>query len=119
VNGHDAVLAVKLSVSFAILLKIVEFGLPGTLPSALLPFANQGALVWLVAVLSVSISAWMTHPPPAEKTTTGLIVRLNKSDFPDSPDSPGDTSWLRSVTFWWLICVLVMFLLIVLFSIIL
>jgi Na+/proline symporter len=116
VNGHDAVLAVKLSVSFAILLKIVEFGLPGTLPSALLPFANQGALVWLVAVLSVSISAWMTHPPPAEKTTAGLIVRLNKSDF---PDFPWDTSWLRSVTFWWLICVLVMFLLIVLFSIIL
>ena len=116
VNGHDAILAVKLSVSFAILLKVLEFGLPEALPSALLPFANQGALVWLVAVLSVSISAWMTHPPPAEKTTKDLIVRLNKSDFYDF--SKG-TSWVRSVTFWWLICVLAMFLLIALFSIIL
>lgn len=116
VNGRDAVLAVKLSVSFAILLKIVEFGLPDALPSALLPFANQGALVWLVAVLSVSVSAWMTHPPPAENTARGLIVRLNKSDFSDFSK---DTSWLRSVTFWWLICVLAMFLLILLFSIIL
>ena len=113
VNGHDAVLAVKLSVIFAILLKVLEFALPEALPSALLPFANQGALVWVVAVLSVSISAWMTHPPPAEKTTKDLIVRLNKSDF-----SKG-TSWVRSVTFWWLICILAMFLLIVLFSIIL
>jgi len=113
VNGHDAVLAVKLSVIFAILLKVLEFALPEALPSALLPFANQGALVWVVAVLSVSISAWRTHPPPAEKTTKDLIVRLNKSDF-----SKG-TSWVRSVTFWWLICILAMFLLIVLFSIIL
>ena len=115
-NGHDAILAVKLSVSFAILLKLLEFGLPEALPSALLPFANQGALVWLVAVLTISISAWMTHPPPAEKTARGLIVRLNKSDFSDF--SRGN-SWLRSVTFWWLICVLAMFLLIVLFSIVL
>lgn len=113
VNGHDAVLAVKLSVIFAILLKVLEFALPEALPSALLPFANQGALVWVVAVLSVSISAWRSHPPPAEKTTKDLIVRLNKSDF-----SKG-TSWVRSVTFWWLICILAMFLLIVLFSIIL
>ena len=113
VNGHDAVLAVKLSVIFAILLKVLEFALPEALPSALLPFANQGALVWVVAVLSVSISAWRTHPPPAEKTTKDLIVRLNKSDF-----SKG-TSWVQSVTFWWLICILAMFLLIVLFSIIL
>ena len=116
VNGHDAILAVKLSVSFAILLKVLEFGLPEALPSALLPFANQGALVWLVAVLTISISAWMTHPPPAEKTGSGLIVRLNKSDFSDF--SSGN-SWLRSVTFWWLICVLAMFLLIALFSIVL
>ena len=116
VNGHDAILAVKLSVSFAILLKLLEFGLPEALPSALLPFANQGALVWLVAVLTISISAWMTHPPPAEKTAMGLIVRLNKSDFSDF--SRGN-SWLRSVTFWWLICVLAMFLLIALFSIVL
>lgn len=116
VNGHDAILAVKLSVSFAILLKVLEFGLPDALPSALLPFANQGALVWLVAVLSVSISAWMTHPPPAEKTARGLIVRLNKSDFTDFTRG---TSWLRSVTFWWFICVLAMFLLIALFSIVL
>lgn len=113
VNGHDAVIAVKLSVIFAILLKVLEFALPEALPSALLPFANQGALVWVVAVLSVSISAWMTHPPPAEKTTKDLIVRLNKSDFSEG------TSWVRSVTFWWLICILAMFLLIVLFSIIL
>lgn len=113
VNGHDAVLAVKLSVIFAILLKVLEFALPEALPSALLPFANQGALVWVVAVLSVSISAWRTHPPPAEKTTKDLIVRLNKSDFSEG------TSWVRSVTFWWLICILAMFLLIVLFSIIL
>ena len=116
VNGHDAILAVKLSVSFAILLKVLEFGLPEALPSALLPFANQGALVWLVAVLTISISAWMTHPPPAEKTARGLIVRLNKSDFSDF--SKGNF-WLRSVTFWWLICVIAMFLLIALFSIVL
>lgn len=116
VNGHDAALAVKLSVSFAILLKVLEFALPEALPSALLPFANQGALVWVVAVLSVSISAWMTHPPPAEKTTKDLIVRFNKYDFSDF--SKG-TSWVRSVTFWWLICILAMFLLIALFSIIL
>ena len=116
VNGHDAALAVKLSVSFAILLKVLEFALPEALPSALLPFANQGALVWVVAVLSVSISAWMTHPPPAEKTTKDLIVRFNKYDFSDF--SKG-TSWVRSVTFWWLICILAMLLLIALFSIIL
>ena len=116
VNGHDAVLAVKLALGFAILLKIVEFGFPDVLPSFMLPFANQGAMVWLVAVVTVSISAWGTHPPPAEQTTAGLVVRLSKPDLADFSDG---TSWLRSVTFWWLVCVLAMFLLIVIFSIIL
>ncbi len=54
-----------------------------------------------------------------KKTARGLIVRLNKSDFSDFSDFSRGNSWLRSVTFWWLICVLAMFLLIVLFSIIL
>lgn len=116
VNGHDAVFALKLSLVFAILLKIVEFGLPSALPNFMLPFANQGALVWFVAVTAVSLSAWITHPPSAQQTTEGLVVRLKKSDLADLSE---ENCWWRSVTFWWILCVLGMFSLIFIFSFIL
>jgi SSS family transporter len=116
VSGRDAVCAVKVALGFSVALKVLEFGFPGVLPSFMLPFANQGALVWLITVLTVSISALITKPPSSEQTTDGLVVRFSKLDF---VDSSGRTSWFSSVTFWWVACVLAMFLLVAIFSILL
>jgi len=116
VNGRDAVLATHAAIVAAIMLKVMEFGFPDQIPSFLLPFANQGALVWFVAVVTVSVSAWFSAPPVAEQTGTGLVVRLRKEDFLN----PNKTATIfQSVTFWWIISVFAMFLLIGLFSIVL
>lgn len=87
-----------------------------SLPNVMLPFANQGPLVWFVAVTAVSLSAWITHRPSAEQNAEGLVVRLKKSDLADLSE---ENFWWRSVTFWWLLCVLGMFSLIFIFSFIL
>lgn len=116
VSGRDAVFATHLALIAAIQLKVLEFGFPEQTPSVLLPFANQGALVWLVAVLAVSISAGLSAPPDPAQTGVGLVVRLSRGDFVD-PNGSG--SLLRSVTFWWLLSVAAMFFLIGVFSIVL
>lgn len=116
VNGRDAVIATHAALGAAVLLKVLEFGFPDHIPGVLLPFANQGALVWLVAVITVSVSAWFSEPAVAEQTGTGLVVRLTKGDFLH-PDRK--STFLQSVTFWWLLSVIAMFALVLLFSIIL
>lgn len=114
VRGRDAVYATTIALLFALVLKIMEFGFPGTLPSFMLPFANQGALVWLVTVLVVSISALITKPPATEQTSDGLVVQFKRSDF---VNSAGGSYWFQSITFWWITSVAAMVLLILVFSV--
>jgi len=116
VRGRDAVIATQVALVFSILLKVLEFGFPARLPGFLLPFANQGALVWFVAVVTICISASITAPPSKQQTVKGLVVRLKKQDM---VDFSRQTAWFRSVTFWWLFCVVAMFVLIAVFSIVL
>ena len=116
VRGRDAVVATQVALAAAIFLKVLEFGFPDHVPSFLLPFANQGAVVWFVAVVTICISAMITAPPSKERTVEGLVVRLNQIDW---TDSSRQKALYRSVTFWWIVCVLAMFFLIGLFSLIL
>lgn len=116
VNGRDAVIAAHVSLSAAVLLKVLEYGFPEQVPGILLPFANQGALVWLVAIITVSVSAALSNPPTAEQTGVGLVVRLSRDDFRDLRKN---SILFQSVTFWWVVSVFAMFGLIGMFSLIL
>jgi Na+/proline symporter len=116
VSGRDAFIATNVALAFAIVLKIVEFGFPEYFPGFMLPFANQGAMVWLVTVLTVSVSALITSAPSARQTTNGLVVRLSKSDFSNTTSG---RFGLQSVAFWWVACVASMLFLIIIFSFVL
>jgi SSS family transporter len=114
VSGRDALNSTLVALAFAVVLKVLEFGFPGALPHYLLPFANQGVLVWLVSMLTIFVSAMLTAPPSAEQTTQGLVVQFKELGL---SQSAGGGLWYQSVTLWWGACVFILCLLVIVFSV--
>jgi solute:Na+ symporter, SSS family len=115
VSGKDALIATIVSLAFAVILKILEFGFPDHLADWLKPFANQGLAVWIVCMLVCSVSALVTPPPSPEQTEGGLVFDLTKIRPTRDPSIP----WFRSVGFWWSVSFALMLALVFLFSVVL
>ncbi|MEZ5275766.1 MAG: sodium/solute symporter [Opitutaceae bacterium] len=113
VSGFDALLASIVAFAFAITLKILEFG--GALPDWMMPFANQGMLVWAVCMIVCTASALITPPPSPEKVSDDLTFNWKKMDFKGGLG----THWWNSVTLWWAIALAGMFFFVFLFSVVL
>jgi solute:Na+ symporter, SSS family len=115
VSGKDALVATFVSLAFAIVLKVLEFGFPDYLVDWLKPFANQGLAVWVVCMVVCTISAFITPPPAPEQTEGGLIFDLSKIRTTRDPSIP----WYCSVGFWWAVSFVLMLILVLIFSVVL
>lgn len=119
VNGQDALTAVIVSFVVGILLKYLEFGPLADSHTAFAqfvkPFANQGLIVWAVAMVTCMVSAHFTPKPKAEQVSSGLV--LNLKDLTNLKDGLGDR-WYKSVGFWWGVSFVLMIVLILSFSLI-
>lgn len=119
VNGQDALTAVIVSFVVGILLKYLEFGPLADSHTAFAqfvkPFANQGLIVWAVAMVTCMVSAHFTPKPKAEQVSSGLV--LNLKDLTNLKDGLG-SKWYNSVGFWWGISFALMVVLILSFSLI-
>lgn len=117
VSGKDALITVFISFGVSIILKILEFGpfLDNSpeLAGLLKPFANQGLITWIIAMIVCTISAFITPRPSSEHVTEDMMFRI-KSQYLTA--GLGD-KWYTSVLFWWGICFAMMITLILIFSV--
>lgn len=113
VSGTDALVATIVSLVFAVALKVMEAY--GMLPSWMIPFANQGMLVWLVSMVTCIVSAFITPAPEASKNVEEMIFNIKNVRF---GGGLGD-KWYNSVTFWWALGLFLMFFFMFLFSVVL
>ncbi len=111
VSGFDALLASVVAFGFAIVLKILEF--QGLLPDWMIPFANQGMLVWAVCMVVCTISTLVTPAPSIEQVSEDLTFDWKKMNM---VGGLGDR-WYTSVTLWWALAVLIMFGFVYVFSV--
>lgn len=116
VSGRDALTAIVISFAVAALLKYLELGALADSSSAfatfIKPFANQGLIVWGVAIIVTLISAAFTPAPAAEQVGRGLV--LNFDDKAILTQDMGD-KWYKSVWVWWVASVVLMVALILFF----
>jgi solute:Na+ symporter, SSS family len=119
VSGRDALTAIIVSFAFAVMLKYLEFGpleaSQSEFAKFIKPFANQGLIVWGVAMITCTISALYTQPPKAEQLGSGLVLDWKNLEI--LKDGLGNR-WYKSVTFWWALSFVTMILLIICFSLI-
>ena len=118
VSGKDALITVAISFLIAALLKYLEFGpladSQSYLAGLIKPFANQGLITWIFAMIVCSISAAITPPPAKEKVSEDLTFSLKNKHL-----GGGLGQGLGSVKLWWGISFALMILLVIIFSIIL
>ena len=120
VNGRDALTAIIVSFALGALLKYLEYGPLAESHSAFAqfvkPFANQGLMVWAVAVLTAVISACFTSSPADEQVGEGLVFSFH--NLTTLKEGLG-RRWYSGVFFWWALSFVLMVLLIVYFSVVL
>ncbi|MEL7119521.1 MAG: sodium/solute symporter [Bacteroidota bacterium] len=118
VSGRDALITVILSFVLSCLLKYLEFGLLAESDSyfagLIKPFANQGLITWVFAMLVCTISALVTAPPAPENVSQDLTFDLKNKHL-----GGGLGKGLSSVSLWWAISFVLMIALVIIFSIIL
>lgn len=119
VNGRDALTAIIVSFALGALLKYLEYGPLAESHSAFAqfvkPFANQGLMVWAVAVLTAVISACFTSSPADEQVGEGLVFSFH--NLTTLKEGLG-RRWYSGVFFWWALSFVLMVLLIVYFSVV-
>lgn len=119
VNGRDALTAIIVSFALGALLKYLEYGPLAESHSAFAqfvkPFANQGLMVWVVAVLTAVISACFTSSPADEQVGEGLVFSFH--NLTTLKEGLG-RRWYSGVFFWWALSFVLMVLLIVYFSVV-
>jgi SSS family solute:Na+ symporter len=117
VSGKDAIMTVALSLALSSVLKYLEFGplaeSTSTFASIVKPFANQGLITWVFAMIVCAVSASITAPPKKECVTDDLTFNWKAKSF---GGGLGD-KWYKSVGFWWGICFGLMILLVLIFSV--
>lgn len=119
VNGRDALTAIIVSFALGALLKYLEYGPLAESQTAFAqfvkPFANQGLMVWAVAVLTAVVSACFTSSPAGEQVGEGLVFSF--SNLSTLKEGLG-RRWYSGVFFWWALSFVLMVVLIVYFSIV-
>lgn len=116
VSGKDALIAVIVSFIAAGLLKWFELDLLKDSTTAFAnfvkPFANQGLIVWGIAMIVAFISSLITPAPKAEQVGNGLVL-----DFENTAILKQEmgSKWYNSVWLWWIISVLLMIVLVLVF----
>lgn len=117
VNGKDALITVIASFAMAGFLKYLEFGplanSTSDFANMIKPFANQGLITWLFAMLVCTISALITPPALPAQTGDGLIFTIKSNAL---TEGLGDT-WYKSVVFWWAVCFILLVIIVLTFSI--
>ncbi len=122
INGKGASIAVSIGFIVAFVLKTWElkadlpgyltFYLPGDMPSWLVPFYNQAAMVWVFSMVVCIVVSYLTNRPSAEQVTDQLVINWQKINiFNDLGDR-----WYKSVVFWWVVLTLLVISLILAFS---
>ncbi len=122
INGKGASAAVSVGFIVGVVLKTWElkaalpgcltFCLPGDMPSLLVPFYNQAAIVWIVSLLVCIVVSFLTDPPAPEQVTDRLVFNWQKiSIFRDLGDR-----WYKSIVLWWVVLTLLVVSLILTFS---
>lgn len=116
VSGTDALITVLGSFLIAGILKYLEFGplseSTGYWASVLKPFANQGLITWLFAMVLCSILAFLTPPPPKEHVLDHLTFHIKGEVL----KAELGTKWYNSIVLWWGLAFFLLLVLIVLFS---
>lgn len=117
VSGKDALITVVVSFCVSVVLKVLEFGPfldeSPELAGLIIPFANQGLITWIIAMIVCAIAASVTEKPSPEQIGDDLMFKV-KSKFLNA--GLGD-KWYSSVTFWWAISFTLMIVLILIFSV--
>ena len=111
VSGFDALLSSVVAFAFAIVLKILEF--QGMLPDWMIPFANQGMLVWAVCMITCAVSAVLTPAPSEDQVSADLTFNWKNMRLSEGLGN----HWYSSVTLWWAIAIIMMFGFVILFSV--
>lgn len=117
VSGKDALVTVIISFCVSVVLKVLEFGPylahSPELAGLIKPFANQGLITWIIAMIVCSISAMVTQRPSPEQIADDLMFKV-KSKFLRAGLG---NKWYTGVTFWWAVCFTLMILLVLIFSV--
>ena len=121
INGKGASVAVSSGFIAGVVLKTWEFKadlpgyltfyFPGDMPSWLLPFYNQAAIVWIFATLVCIVVSFLTDPPAPEQVTDQLVFNWQKINI---FTGLGD-KWYKSIVFWWVVLTLLVVFLILSF----
>ncbi len=116
VSGRDAFLGVVVSFAVAAVLKYLEYvtlaDMNTPFAAFIKPFANQGLIVWAVALITTAVSAALTPAPDAEQVGEGLVLDFENRSI--LTQNMGD-KWYSSVWFWWAISFALMVIFIIMF----
>ncbi len=116
VNGFDALVTVVASFAMAGLLKFLEFGpladVNTPFANMIKPFANQGLITWLFAMIVCTTSTLLTPKPLAQQVTADLTFNINGAAL---RKGLGDR-WYNSIFFWWSLSILLLVIFVLIFS---
>ena len=116
VNGFDAFVTVVASFAMAGLLKFLEFGpladVNTPFANMIKPFANQGLITWLFAMIVCTTSTLLTPKPLAQQVTADLTFNINGAAL---RKGLGDR-WYNSIFFWWSLSILLLVIFVLIFS---
>jgi len=111
INGKGAAVAIFSGFALGIGIKIFIESAAAP-PTWILPYANQGVIMWAFCMIVCTVVSLLTEPPPPEQVTDDLTFNWKKMNI---GGGLGDR-WYKNVTFWWSISVVLMFGFIILFG---
>ncbi|KMT65574.1 SLC5 family protein [Catenovulum maritimum] len=110
VDGKAAFITVCVGFLFGIAIK--AWVTAGTAPEWLAPYANQGVINWLLCMVTCSVLSLFTPNPRPEQITDNLTFNWRTLKLADD----GAGAWYQSVTFWSVASIVLMFGMIITFS---
>ncbi len=118
VNGKAALITIFSGFAMAGFLKYLEFGpfvnSTSELANTIKPFANQGLITWVFAMIVCIVSTLILVKPGENKIGNDLVFNINGAAL---KEGLGDR-WYNSILFWWILCVLMLLGIILTFSVV-
>ena len=118
VNGKAALITIFSGFAMAGFLKYLEFGpfvgSTSELANTIKPFANQGLITWVFAMIVCIVSTLILVKPGENKIGNDLVFNINGAAL---KEGLGDR-WYNSILFWWILCVLMLVGIILTFSVV-
>ncbi|ANY19354.1 Sodium/glucose cotransporter [Tsuneonella dongtanensis] len=113
INGTGALWTVILGFAFGIAVKIMVQ--TGSAPDLLVPYANQGLLNWALCMVLCTLISLATPPPLPAQVTDDLAFNFRKMNLGGGLGGP----WYKSVPFWSIGAIVLMFGFMLVFSVLL